>query len=511
MTMLRGFMDRNIFRLPMERLAATPLFMRIARGAFWSVAAGVVSRTFGLLTAIIIGRMIGRVSFGELGIVQSTVVMLSTFAGFGLGSMTTKYVAEYRFQDPKKALGVVHMAMTVAIMTGLGMMIAALLMSQWLAVNIFNNAAMARYLASGSVLVLVTSVGTVLFSALSGYEDFRTIAKINVSQGIFSTVLAVLLVRSYQVQGAIIALIAGVVIGIILCARVLYAEYRRNGLPLSAYSAAIDWGIIGKYAVPALVSALLVTPTTWATNTVLVNQRNGYAEFGLFTAANQWRMGIIFVLSSLTSGLIPVFSETHSRQDRTDFKKAIAFNYRISWSGALPVAIAMIMWGDALAGLFGKQFNGAGPIIGVLAAAVYFQIIANTVGTVLAGSGKMWTATLMNTGWAAILVIATLLFVPRYGALGLAYAYLGAYILHCIWVLSYAELRLVRMLTRGQWGLVGYSLLLLAASLWLYLSEHLSFAGRFLLFALACLPLYREMKKMRMPAAVQNIESGLPS
>ncbi|MDQ3920568.1 MAG: oligosaccharide flippase family protein, partial [Acidobacteriota bacterium] len=53
--------------------------------------------------AVIAARCLGRKGYGELGIIQSTVGMFQVFAGFGLGLTATKYVAEFKRQNPERA------------------------------------------------------------------------------------------------------------------------------------------------------------------------------------------------------------------------------------------------------------------------------------------------------------------------------------------------------------------------------------------------------------------------
>src|SRR6516165_235420 len=86
-----------------EKLCGSPLGYRLARGAVWSFVGAVVSRGCGLLSSILVARMLGKTGFGELGILQSSVGLFATFAGFGLGLTSTKYVAEFRLKDPARA------------------------------------------------------------------------------------------------------------------------------------------------------------------------------------------------------------------------------------------------------------------------------------------------------------------------------------------------------------------------------------------------------------------------
>jgi hypothetical protein len=62
-----------------------------------------MSRLLALAAALLVARLLGKASYGELGIVQSTIVMFGTLAGFGMGTTAAKFVAEFRHSDPVRA------------------------------------------------------------------------------------------------------------------------------------------------------------------------------------------------------------------------------------------------------------------------------------------------------------------------------------------------------------------------------------------------------------------------
>ena len=87
----------------LNRVEDSEIGYRLAKGVFWSMAGAVISRGLGIVSSVVVARTLGKVGFGELGIIHSTVMMFQLFAGFGLGLTATKYVAEYRGTDPQKA------------------------------------------------------------------------------------------------------------------------------------------------------------------------------------------------------------------------------------------------------------------------------------------------------------------------------------------------------------------------------------------------------------------------
>ena len=101
-----------------DRILGSALGARLARGTFWNLLAGIASRSLALVGSILIARILGKKTYGELGILQSTLEMFGSLAAFGLGLTSTKYVAEYRRTDPDKAGRILAMSSWVACISG---------------------------------------------------------------------------------------------------------------------------------------------------------------------------------------------------------------------------------------------------------------------------------------------------------------------------------------------------------------------------------------------------------
>jgi len=80
----------------LARVVSSEIGYRLAKGVFWSMAGAVISRGLMLAATVFVARMLGKNVYGELGMIRSTVGMFGVFAGFGLGLIATKQVAEFR-------------------------------------------------------------------------------------------------------------------------------------------------------------------------------------------------------------------------------------------------------------------------------------------------------------------------------------------------------------------------------------------------------------------------------
>ncbi|PYS80065.1 MAG: polysaccharide biosynthesis protein, partial [Acidobacteria bacterium] len=132
----------------------------------------VASRVLGLAASIFVARVLGKEGFGEVGIVQSTVGMFQVFASFGLGITATKYVAEFRSVDPEKAGRIISLSFTVALATGLLIMVPLIIFAPWLAQRTLAAPPLAGPLRIGSPILLLGALCGAQTGVLAGFEKF---------------------------------------------------------------------------------------------------------------------------------------------------------------------------------------------------------------------------------------------------------------------------------------------------------------------------------------------------
>jgi len=416
---------------------------RFTRGAFWSLAGIAGSRICTFLGAIIAARFLGQTGFGELAIIQSTIGLMGTFTGLGIGLTAIRYVADLSRQEPDRTGRIIALTYQSSWIAGGGMAFLSLAAAPWLAAHILNAPHLTGQLRLASLLLFVSTIFGPQLGVLTGFQAFRSLARINWSQGLASLLLIAVLAWGAGLTGVIVAMILANAMGGIMATRALGRECRDLGIRLNFREAWREKAILWQFSLPSFLSDALHMPVVWAANAILVNQPGGYAELGVFNAANQFRVLILFLPNILAAVTIPLLAEIHGQNDRQHFAQVANLNLRTIWIFALGVAFTIIGCSSWLMGLFGKQFADGRTILALLAGVAILQTANGTVGQSLAGSGRMWAGFVMNLFWATVL-LASLVNLVHLGALGLTLAYALAYLCHTLWQLGYSWVKFGR-------------------------------------------------------------------
>ena len=196
------------FRQFLERAQSSPIAARLVHGSLWSLAGSLISRLLALAAAVFVARMLGKASYGELGIIQSTIGMFGALAGFGMGTTAAKFVAEFRSTDPAKAGNIIALSSIVSWSTGITLGAVLFFLAPWLARNSLAAPELSPYIQLSALLLLLNAVNGAQTGALSGFEAFRKIAWVNGLTGLLNFPLVV--------GGAMLFELSGVIWGMII-------------------------------------------------------------------------------------------------------------------------------------------------------------------------------------------------------------------------------------------------------------------------------------------------------
>lgn len=398
---------------------------------------------------MLVARMLGRLAWGQLGIIQSTVGLFGTFAGFGMGMTATKFVAEFRKTDPSRAGQVIGLSSAVAWISGAMMAVTLFALASRLASDVLGASEIARPLRIAALLLFLGSVNGAQTGALSGFEAFRLIAKINAIGGLASFPLMTCGVWLFGLEGALWGLLASQAISCLMNYTMVRREARRCGVPVMVPIGHKAWRTLVEFSFPALLCSVLYAPVEWVCSTLLVRGEGGFGEMGLYSAANQWFGAAIFVPSALSQALLPVLSERLGSRDAASSNRMLWLSMALNGAVTLPLIIGGILLSRVIMGLYGASFAPAWPVLViVLATAGVFAVLAPS-GQFIVASGKLWYGVVMNLAWG-IGFIALAYALVKHGAVGLASARLGAYMLHAMWSLGFV-IRTIRQRSRSHY------------------------------------------------------------
>lgn len=397
---------------------------RVVSSLFWNILGLIFNKGFAALSSILIARFLGTTLYGEYGMINSTINMFATFAGLGLGITATKFIAEFKTTNKAKVERVLGLTNIFALASGIIMSILVFVLAEWLSINQLNNPDLGYLLKISSVLLFINTYNGVQRGAISGFEKFSKLAKVDAIIGITTCISFIGSTYFFGLTGLIIANVFINVISVILCHIIFRSSLIEENLTVNYREFYKEFNEFINISLPSLISGIMVGPVMWYANTIFIQIPNGYAELGLFNAANQWRTLLQLLPSTFNMALLPILIATKN-EDNENFQK---LNMVLSWIVVVLIGLLMINIPDVISYFYGKDYISYEYNMCIVINVLTTMVLAYKEGMAreMLNKGHMWRSVADNCVWAITLVSFT--FILRdIGALGFSLAYLLAY------------------------------------------------------------------------------------
>jgi O-antigen/teichoic acid export membrane protein len=408
-----------------ERFESSPWAARLAHGLFWSSFGAVASRGLAIVSSIIVARVLGAEMFGELGIIQSTLTMFTTFATVGIGLTAAKYIAELRRTDTERAGRVLGLSNLISWISGAVVACVLAVGAPWIAAHTLSAPHLGELLRLSSVCLLFMVVTETQTGALSGFEAFRRRSVVQLVVGVVSFPITVIGVYLVGLGGAVVALAMTQGILVLWNCRAIRMECKLQGIKARYTGLSREFAVLWGFSLPTLLGGALYVPAIWCANTIIVSTPNGYGEMGVFGAADRWRTAIMFAPVLLGGVALPMLSTLNGRTSSREYYRVLWMNVRLSCFVAFGVAIPIAAFSPWIMASFGPGFAGGTSVLVLLCGSALLTAVGWILSQSLISKGRMWLQLCVHAGWAGAFL--SLVWLSRFdGARGMALSYLIA-------------------------------------------------------------------------------------
>jgi O-antigen/teichoic acid export membrane protein len=433
------------------QVLASPIGGRLARGAFWSLLGTTLSKGCSTISWIIVGRLLGKESFGELSMVQNTVGLFGAAAGMGMGMAAAKYVAEYKKTDPARAGRFIGLASAATWVTSIALAIVLVALAPWLARETLNAPHLAPWLTLSSLLLLFSGIAGAQQGTLTGFESFKAIASINVIVGVTSFPMLLLGAIWGGVTGALWALIASAVLNCVLNFIHVRKQASAHHVEIRYRGCMSESRVFWDFNLPGMVNTVFSAAVVWAVGTMLVRHSSGFGDLGIYNAVQRMKLVPENIAAMLLAPMLPVLSDTFARKDMQAFGKTLIFSYTIATLTIVPIALLQIAAPWLTLVPYGPQYQGGEPVVLWVMLATITYALLWPMGSILISMGRIWFALAVGTIHNVLSLALAWWFIPRLGSAGLALATSIAFVVANVPCVILLQRSLPRLLPQVRW------------------------------------------------------------
>ncbi len=472
---------------------------RIIRGSFWSLVGATASYGMSFIASLACAKLLGKVGFGELGIIRNTISTMGIFAGLGLGVTATKHIAEFREKDVERTARIIQLCLWVAVFSGAFMTLVLMLGSSVIAENVLAAPHLAPSLLLGALLLFVYAYDGAQKGILAGFEAYRQSAVIHIIGGMTTVVSVFGGARYAGLNGALGGFVFSASIILLMNSQAIRTVRRQHTIPnlTQARDVWSEYKMLTTFSLPAFLSSSIVGPTLWIANTMLVNQPDGYAQMGIMSATHQINTFALFVPRSALQVLLPILAmELNKDVETPKSNRLMMLNSYTAFFLTTSLVSILLYFVPAILLLYGQDFSDGRIAMVFVLCSLPILTYKDGIARFIQAKSLLWLGFISNLVWALVLIVGSYLLVGD-GANGLALATFLAYALNSIIFVPiyYKKLNMNRQLWRDAiLGLVlTLALLPGALSNFFILAKH----WLLLMFVCTCGLIYLAIKLMK--------------
>lgn len=409
---------------------------RLFKDSFWAVFGNGIGNAMMLLAGIIIARLLGKDLYGEYGVVKSTMFYIASFATFGLGFTSTKYIAQYVTEQKQYVKSIIRDSMTITLVFSGMIAILLIVFAQQLADYAEAPSLRISFQALAGVIVF-KAMTTTQIGLLSGLKEFKSTARNSVASGAFLLISCIPFTYFYGLKGSLLALMLSQAFN----ASINYFTIRRITKRLPEQNNTSFKKELISFSFPVALQESSFTVCHWAA-IMFLTKYSSAGELGLYSAGAQWNSIIIMVPLLLNNVVLSYLSGNVS--NKLEHHKTVKTMLLVNLICTLLPFMVVYILADFITSFYGPSFNELSSLLRVVTFSTIFECCSSVFKSELMSQGRTWLLFSLRCIRDIVLVVLVyIVMVNTNGVNGaLSYAWINVAVTALFFFLMFAAYRI---------------------------------------------------------------------
>lgn len=397
---------------PEPRQTGRQIAQKTVRGIFWNFLAYGLSKGIVLVTTSILARVLSRDDFGLVAVAVVAINYLSVVKDLGLGVALIQ-----RRGDVNDAANTVFTLNVI-----LGFFLSAILfpIAPFVA-DYFKDPMVVPVLRWLGLSFFINSIGSVHVVWLMRELDYRRKMIPDITSALIKGLASIgLAFAGFGVWALVWGQLIGAATSVILF-WIVYPWRPRFALDRKVTGALMKFGL-------SVIGGDILSVSIDNLGHIIIGRLFGLAQLGIFSLA--YRLPEMLLIGNLWIMASVTFSAFSSIQDQRDeLRRGFLASVRLVQLFAIPICLGLVIAADPIVRVvFGEQWLDSIPILRVLAVYALVTSIGYHIGDVYKAIGRP-DILLKLTIFTLAVIAPALLIGSRYGLLGIAWAYVVAFLI----------------------------------------------------------------------------------
>lgn len=398
------------------------IVQQITKGSSLLFTGSIVAVIFGFLYRAVIARFLGPAGYGLISLGIMFLGIGTTISLLGLQTTLKRYIPQYRVNNEEsKITGLVSFVTIVSLCVSIIFTVLVFLFSESISVGLFHNENFTQVLRIFSLGVPLAVLERLLREIFLGFKKVKYgVLTRTLSENVFVLVLAALVIllggSLLEISFSyIFSLFLGTIIGVIL----LEVKTFTMGRPKKF----LDKKKVLLFSIPLFVSSSIGLVLSWS-DSFMIAVFMPANQVGLYNAAYPIGMTIGIFVPAFGSIFVPITSEFYAKREKQKIEELFDAIKRWLFLITFPLLVFILFFSrDILLLVFGSRYTSAWNVLITISLGSFFICLVGTTTELLQVFENVKTLLLFNSTGAGMNIILNLIFIPKWGIEGAAFAY----------------------------------------------------------------------------------------
>lgn len=376
-------MDKRIFHNK-EHFVKNALFM----DSFWALVGSILGKGLSLLAGILVARFLGKEMYGQYGLIKNTLLNIAVFSTLGLGYTGTRYIAKCFVENKGEIRHIIKIIYSITLISS-GVIASGIFVFAEPFAVFLKAPEMHKAIRLTSIIVIFNAINASQIGVLSGFKEFKEIARNNTYSGIVTFLSSGILAYLWGLDGALVALL----ISMLFNAIINYYSTNKivNSIPEEPTNYEINSKEIVYFSIPIALQESMYTFVHLAASYLMIFY-GGYGELGILSAASQWSSVMLFIPGVMKNVMLSYFSSSAST---TSLRKKMLL---INGSCTIIPWLFILILSRFIASFYGETFINLNIVLVILCSASIFSSISSVIVYEFVSHGKNWQMFFLRFG-----------------------------------------------------------------------------------------------------------------
>lgn len=409
----------------------------VLRATSWTTAFKVAGVGVAFASNLIMALLYGAEAIGILALASTATSVALLLAKFGTDISVVRLVAAARVSGGRRAVQRVYRrVMGLVVPTGVLAGIAVFATAPFIAIEVFDQPLLIVALQALAITLPFSAMEAVSRASLRGIKSIRLWSALPTTMAPALLLGSLLGITYFVVRDPLTpvyasgtAVIIGSLITVGLWRRSMHrlpveppaqAGTTHEAPPAPSARASSLRGIVALSA-PMFLTSSMHFVMEW-TDTFMLGLYMETADVGVYRILMKVLSVSAFMLFGVNSIIMPKFAEMHARGDAEGVRRLVQVSARLALGLSAPILLVLLVFPEALLGIFGDEFRPGAAALVVLAVGQCFNIACGSTGPLLNMTGHQQVLQYIMSAVAVLNIVLNVVLIQAYGLLGAAIA-----------------------------------------------------------------------------------------